>query len=25
MKFYFDDEGHVPIPPSRLIPPQKQK
>jgi hypothetical protein len=25
MKFYYDDEGHVPIPPSRLIPPQKQK
>jgi len=25
MKFYLDDEGHVPIPPSRLIPTQKQK
>ncbi len=25
MKFYYDDEGHVPIPPSRLIPPPKQK
>ena len=25
MKFYYDDEGHVPIPPSRLIPPQTQK
>ncbi|MGA9965920.1 MAG: hypothetical protein WBQ10_12030, partial [Terriglobales bacterium] len=25
MKFYYDDEGRVPIPPSRLIPPQKQK
>ncbi len=25
MKFYLDDEGHVPIPPSRLIPPPKQK
>jgi hypothetical protein len=25
MKFYYDDEGHIPIPPSRLIPPPKQK
>jgi BNR repeat-like domain len=25
MKFYLDDEGRVPIPPSRLIPPPKQK
>jgi hypothetical protein len=25
MKFYYDDEGHAPIPPSRLIPPAKQK
>ncbi|HXM21681.1 MAG TPA: sialidase family protein [Terriglobales bacterium] len=25
MKFYFDDEGRFPIPPSRLIPPPKQK
>ena len=25
MKFYLDDEGHVPIPASRVIPPQKQK
>jgi BNR/Asp-box repeat len=25
MKFYYDDEGHVQIPPSRLIPPPKQK
>jgi len=25
MKFYYDDEGKVAIPPSRLIPPQKQK
>jgi hypothetical protein len=25
MKFYYDDEGRVPIPPSRLIPPPKQK
>jgi hypothetical protein len=25
MKFYYDDEGHAPIPPSRLIPPPKQK
>jgi BNR repeat-like domain len=25
MKFYYDDEGHFPIPPSRLIPPPKQK
>ena len=25
MKFYYDDGGHFPIPPSRLIPPPKQK
>jgi hypothetical protein len=25
MKFYFDDGGHFPIPPSRLMPPPKQK
>jgi hypothetical protein len=25
MKFYYDDEGHMPIPPSRLIPAPKQK
>jgi hypothetical protein len=25
MKFYYDDEGHIPIPASRLIPPPKQK
>ena len=25
MKFYYDDEGRFPIPPSRLIPPPKQK
>jgi hypothetical protein len=25
MKFYLDDEGRVPIPPSKLIPPLKQK
>jgi hypothetical protein len=25
MKFYYDDEGRVPIPPARLIPPPKQK
>ena len=24
MKFYLDDEGRTPIPPSRLIPPPKQ-
>ncbi len=25
MKFYYDDEGKIPIPPERLIPPQKAK
>jgi hypothetical protein len=25
MKFYYDDEGRFPIPPSRLIPPPKQR